>query len=29
MKPVTFLAESAIRVIFPFFLKSPYGTGIG
>jgi Zn-dependent protease len=29
MKPVTFLAESAIRAVFPFFLKSPYGMGIG
>jgi Zn-dependent protease len=29
MKPVTLAAGSAIQAIFPFFLKSPYGMGIG
>ena len=29
MKPVTVLADAAIQAVLPFFLKSPYGIGIG
>ena len=29
LKPVTVLAGSAIEAVFPFFLKNPYGMGIG
>lgn len=29
MKPVTWLAQSTIQAVFPYFLKSPYAMGIG
>jgi Zn-dependent protease len=29
MAPVLWLAEAAIQAVFPYFLKSPYGVGVG